>query len=139
MSVRYLPAVVAAALLGSIAVAAPAAAEVEHSAADAGLTSGRLGPTVTALLGLMAIVIGTRALTRVGRSGTGNSRNQAVLALVSGLVSLALGSWFAVTADGGPGTGNGIVGAWAAMVFGLIALVLGALTLNRSRQAGRIG
>ncbi|WP_405166653.1 DUF6223 family protein [Nocardia sp. NBC_01499] len=59
---------------------------------------------------------------------------KAGLALGSGLISLALGSWFAAS----PGTGNGIVGAWAAMVFGLVALTLGAVALNRSRRVARI-
>ncbi|MGW0325636.1 DUF6223 family protein [Nocardia sp. NPDC003183] len=139
MSARHLPAVVATALFASIAVTAPATASIHHSAATTGLTSGRLGPTSTALLGLIAVVFGVRVLARVGRNGPGNIRNQAVLTLVSGLISLALGSWFAATAEGGPGTGNGIVGAWAAMVFGLVALVLGALALNRFRSVDRIG
>lgn len=139
MPVRHLSAVLSAALLASIAAAAPAAASVHHSATAAGLPSGRLGPTVTAAVGLIAVMIGSRALARVGRSGPGNGRKTAVLALVSGLVSLGLGSVFASTADGGPGTGNGIVAAWAAMAFGLIALALGGLTLNRSRRVSRIG
>ncbi|MFI6040919.1 DUF6223 family protein [Nocardia sp. NPDC051321] len=133
MSVRYLPAVTAAVLLAGVAVAAPVAAEVQLSAATAGLTSGRVGPSVTALFGLIGVAVGSRALNRVGR-GAGNVRKQAASALVAGLMSLALGSWFAATAEGGPGTGNGIVGAWAAMLFGL---VVGVVPLNRSRRGAR--
>jgi Family of unknown function (DUF6223) len=139
MSIRHLPAVAAAALLGGIALAAPAAASVQQTAAVTGMTSGRIGPTLTALVGLAGVVIGSLALARIGRMGAGNGRRGAMMALVSGLISLVLGSLFAATAAGGPGTGNGIVGSWAAMVLGLIGLVLGGLTLNRSRSVGRIG
>ncbi|MEU7769207.1 DUF6223 family protein [Nocardia sp. NPDC049190] len=139
MSVRHLPAVTAAALLVGIAFAAPAAASVQQTAAITGMTSGRLGPTLTALVGLLGVVIGGLALGRVGRIGTAAGRRAAIVAVVSGLVGLVLGTWFAATAGGGPGTGNGIVGAWAAMVLGVISVVLGGLVLNRSRHASRIG
>ncbi|WP_067834582.1 DUF6223 family protein [Nocardia lijiangensis] len=137
MSVRHLPAVAAAAMLGSIALAAPAAASVQQTAAVAGMTSGRLGPTLTALVGLVGVAIG--GLARAGRIGTDNGRRGAQVALVSGLISTVLGGLFAATADGGPGTGNGIVGAFAAVMLGLIGMVLGGLTLNRSRRTSRTG
>ncbi|WP_330230603.1 DUF6223 family protein [Nocardia sp. NBC_00508] len=139
MSVRRLPAVAATALLVGVMLAAPAAASVQQSAAVTGMTSGRLGPTVTALVGLASVVFGCLALGRIGGMSTGNSRKGALVALVSGLISLVLGSVFAATADGGPGTGNGIVGSWAAMAFGLIGVVLGGLALNRSGNVGRMG
>ena len=134
MSVRHLPAFVAAAVLGAIALAAPAAAAGEETAVS-GITSGRVGPTITALVGLIGVVVGSLTLARAGRIGTGNARRGAIVALGSGLISVALGGLFAATADGGPGTGNGIVGAYVAVVLGLIGLVLGGLTLNRSRAA----
>ncbi|NMN96772.1 DUF6223 family protein [Antrihabitans stalactiti] len=134
MSVRNLPAVVAAAVLGAIALAAPATAAAEQTAVS-GITSGRVGPTITALVGLIGVVVGSLTLARAGRIGTGNARRGAIVALGSGLISVALGGLFAAMADGGPGTGNGIVGAYVAVVLGLIGLVLGGLTLNRSRAA----
>ncbi|WP_433634815.1 DUF6223 family protein [Nocardia sp. CA-120079] len=139
MSIRHLPAVLAPGLLAGIVLAAPATASVQQTAAVTGMTSGRLGPSLTALVGLVGVVVGVLVLARVSRFGTGNERRGAVLALVSGLLSLVLGSVFAATADGGPGTGNGIVGAWVAMAFGLIALVLGGLGVNRSRRIGGLG
>ncbi|WP_067536812.1 DUF6223 family protein [Nocardia crassostreae] len=133
MSARTLPAAVTAALLGTIALAAPAAASVEQTAAVTGMTSGRLGPTLTALVGLFAVVVGGRALLRSGRPG-GIGRGGAVVAVAAGLISAVVGAVFAATADGGPGTGNGIVGSFIAVVLGLVAVVLGGLTLNRSRR-----
>ncbi|MEU2037203.1 DUF6223 family protein [Nocardia niwae] len=136
MSVRHLSAVAATALLGGITFAAPAAASVQQTAAVTGMTSGRLLPTLTALVGLVSVVFGSLALAR---TGAGSGRNLSVTALVAGLVGLILGCVFAATAAGGPGTGNGIVGSWAAMVLGLIGVVLGGLALNRSRKVDSIG
>ncbi|MFI6217977.1 DUF6223 family protein [Nocardia brasiliensis] len=139
MSIRHLPAVLAPALLAATVLAAPATASVQQTAAVTGMTSGRLGPTLTAMVGLAGVVAGTLVLARVGRIGAGNGRRSAMLASALGLVSLVLGAVFAAAADGGPGTGNGIVGAWAAMAFGPISLILGGVGLNRSRPRGEIG
>ncbi|MFC7447196.1 DUF6223 family protein [Rhodococcus daqingensis] len=139
MSVRNLLAVAAAALLGGVAFAAPAVAHasVQPVAASYGMTSGRLGPTLAALVGLIGVVIGGLALARsAGRLGTGGGGRGAMAALVVGLISVVIGGVFAATADGGPGTGNGIVGALAAVLFGLIGTALGGLALSRSRRAG---
>ncbi|MFI6774385.1 DUF6223 family protein [Nocardia sp. NPDC050412] len=137
MSVRHLPAAVAAAMLAGFALAAPAAAQVSvESAAATGMTSGRIGPSLTALVALAGVVIGGLALARsASRIGTGNRGRRAIVALVSGLIGVVVGGVLAATADGGPGTGNGIVGSWAAMVLGLISLVLGGLALVRSRRS----
>lgn len=139
MSVRHLPTATAAALLAGFALAAPAAASVQQSAAVTGMTSGRVGPTLTALVGLVGVVAGVLALARGGRIGLGDGRRGAWVALISGLISLVLGTFFAATAQGGPGTGNGIVGAWVAMVLGVLGAALGGLALNRSGHSGRIG
>ena len=87
-----------------------------------GMTSGRVGPTVVALVALVGVVAGGVALRR-GRGG--------VVALVLGLVGAVAGAVFAATADGGPGTGNGIVGALAALLLGIVAVVLGGVALTR--------
>lgn len=136
MSIRHLPTVLAPALLAGIVLAPPATAAIQQTAAVTGMTSARLGPTLTALVGLAGVAVGSLALARVTRVGTGNGRRGAVLALGAGLISLVLGTVFAATADGGPGTGNGIVGAWAAMAFGLIGMILGGVALNRFRSVG---
>ena len=96
--------------------------------------SGRLGPTVAALLGLGGSVIGARALLR-RRAGAGAEgpptasplRDRPAIAVVLGAVSLVLGVLFVATADGGPGTGNGVVASVGAMVFGPLAIGLGEL------------
>ena len=102
--------------------------------------SGRLGPTVAAVIGLIGSVIGGLALIRSKRhtrsetdlrSTDDQSRTAAVLAL--GVISLVLGGLFLATADGGPGTGNGVVGSAAAIVLGIIAIILAGLTRTRSQ------
>lgn len=101
------------------------------SYAVTGLTPGRIGPTVVAVLALVAVVVGWLALTRrAGRTG-------AVAALVLGPLSTVAGVAFAVTADGGLGTGNGLGGAIVAVALGALATALGALALARSRSAAR--
>ena len=137
MSSRHLLATVAAAPFVAIAFVLPAAAHasVEQSAAVTGMTSGRLGPTAAAFVGLFGMISGALALTRAGGRVSTNTRSvAAVVSLVAGLTAVILGGLFAATADGGPGTGNGIVGAVIAVVLGLISTTLGGLTLARSRR-----
>lgn len=133
MSFRRLLTTVAAALLTGIAFAVPAAADasIRSTAAITGMTSGRLGPTLTALVGLIGVISGGLALTR-----SGGRPAAAVVASVAGSISVVLGGLFAATADGGPGTGNGILGAAIAVVLGLIATILGGCALARARRAG---
>ena len=134
MSIRHLLAAVAATLLGALALAAPALADVasQPAAASYGMNSGRLGPTLTALVGLAGVVIGGLALRSADRIGSGALGP--IVALGAGLISMVLGVVFAVTADGGPGTGNGLVGAIVAVVLGVISTLLGGLALARSRR-----
>ena len=99
------------------------------------LTTDRLWATASALLALASVVIGGLALARsAGRSGTGDGRRGASVALVAGLIAGVIGGLVLATADGGPGTGNGVVGAAAALVLGLIAMAVGGVTLTRSRR-----
>jgi hypothetical protein len=102
--------------------------------------SGRLGPTLAALIGLIGTVIGGLALARASRRtrsdtnvGATSGRDGATTAIVLGVISLALGGLFLAAADGGPGTGNGVVGSIAAIVLGPIATVLGGLARARRR------
>ncbi|WP_309234403.1 DUF6223 family protein [Nocardia sp. XZ_19_385] len=134
MSIRKLFTATTTLLLAGVALAAPAVAQVslQPIAASSGMTSGRLGPTLTALAGLAAVLLGVLAL----RS---NASRAARAALALGLISTVAGTLFAITADGGPGTGNGILGAWAAIALGLIAMILGGLTLSRARRSTGLG
>ena len=89
--------------------------------------SGRLGPTITALLGLTAAVLAARAFLRARRSGVqlaSDARDDQPTILVLGTSAVLLGALFLAAADGGPGTGNGVVGSVAAIVFGFVAIWL---------------
>ncbi|MEU1707455.1 DUF6223 family protein [Streptomyces sp. NPDC005706] len=140
MSVRRLLAAAAAAVLGGIGLAAPAAAHAsaQSVAVDShSLTTGRLVGTTAALVALAGVVIGRLALAHSsGRVRTGNRRTMAVAAVVAGLAGMVVGALNLAVADGGPGTGNGVVGGAAALVLGLIAAVCGWMALARSRRTG---
>ena len=95
--------------------------------------SGRLGPTITALLGLAAAVLGARALARARRPADRTSSaapDHRPTALLLGLSAVLLGGLFLAAADGGPGTGNGVVGSAAAIVLGSIAIGLDRLAAS---------
>lgn len=92
------------------------------------LGSGRLVPTTVAVLALIGVIVGWRALARPGRAGSS-------IALAAGLVSVVVGGLHAANAAGGLGTGNGLAGAIIAVALGLIALTLGGLSLARARRA----
>jgi hypothetical protein len=103
------------------------------------LTAARLWATAAALLGLAGAIIGGRALARsVRRLGDGG-RTGAVVALVSGPIAVVGGVLNLAVADGGPGTGNGVVGGAVAVVVGLVAAAFGGLTLARTRRGPRPG
>jgi hypothetical protein len=98
-----------------------------------GIGTGRLLPTVAALLGLVGVVLGSLAL-RAARRATGNGRGGAITAGVAGLVALVVGVLHSASSAGGLGTGNGLAGAVLAMVIGVTAMALGGLALARSRR-----
>jgi hypothetical protein len=131
----------AAALIGALGLAAPAAAQVLDQPPPVSvytLTPERIAATVAAVVGLIGVVIGGLALARsASRVGTGNGRRGAIgaiVALVMGPIGLVIGGLVVATADGGLGTGNGLGGAVVAMVAGLIGVALGGLALVRSRR-----
>lgn len=103
------------------------------AAGGTGIGSGRLVPTVAAVVGLIGVVVGGLALS-AGRIGTGNGRRGAIAAGVAGLISVVVGGLHSANSAGGFGTGNGLAGAIVAMVVGLISMVLGGLALARSRR-----
>lgn len=102
------------------------------AASGIGFGSGRLLPTVAAVVGLIGVVIGGLALAR--SRGVGNGRAGAIVAAVLGLISLVIGGLHTANSAGGFGTGNGLAGAIVAIVVGLISMVLGGLALARSRR-----
>lgn len=142
MYVRHMFVAAAAALLGAVGFAAPAAAHISSQPVAASVTTmsaGRLGSIAAGLLGLAGVIVGGLALARpASRIGIGSGRLGAIVAVVSGLIGMALGGLVVATSDGGIGTGNGLGGAFVALVVGLIAVVLGGLALARSRRAGRL-
>ena len=91
---------------------------------------GRVGPTIAALVGLAAVVIGWRTFRHHDRF---TSRPATVVGI--GLATVVAGVAFLVLADGGPGTGNGVVGSSAAITLGLVAILLGALARTRREPA----
>jgi hypothetical protein len=97
-----------------------------------GIGSGRLLPTVAAVIGLIGVIVGGLALARSRRAG--NGRTGAIIAAVLGLVSLVIGGLHSANSAGGFGTGNGLAGAIVAVALGLIGLVLAGLALARSRS-----
>jgi hypothetical protein len=127
----------AAALVGGVGLAAPAAAQVSDQppAVVSTLTPERIVASVAAMVGLIGAVIGGLALARsAGRIGTGTGRRGAIVALVLGPIGLVIGGVVVATADGGLGTGSGLGGGVVAMVVGLIGMALGGLALVRSRR-----
>jgi hypothetical protein len=100
-------------------------------AAD-GIGSGRLMPTIAAVIGLIGVVLGGQVLVRSRRAG--NGRAGAIVAAVLGLISFVVGGLHTANSAGGFGTGNGLAGAIVAIVLGLVGMVLGGLALARSRR-----
>ena len=105
--------------------------DVSASAGRPGIGSGRLLPGIAALVGLIGVVLGRRALARAGGGG-GNGNRGASLALGLGLISAVVGALHAANSAGGFGTGNGLAGAVVAIVAGLIGVILGGLALAGS-------
>ncbi|MFF8555583.1 DUF6223 family protein [Streptomyces sp. NPDC015501] len=140
MSVRTVLAVAGATLIGSLALAGPAAADpsVPPVAASVYTVSvGRVGASLAALVGLLGAINGGLALARPARQGhitTWVRRNGAATALMTGLIAVVVGGSVAATADGGLGTGNGLGGAYVALLVGLIAITLGWLARSRRTE-----
>ncbi|MBA4053409.1 MAG: hypothetical protein C0490_01730 [Marivirga sp.] len=105
---------------------------VAHAAPGAGnIGAGRLLPTVAAVVGLIGVVIGRRALVH---SRTGNGLAEAIVATVLGMITVVAGGLHVANSAGGFGTGNGLAGAVVAISLGLAAMVLAGLALARSRK-----
>lgn len=105
-----------------------------HSVTAASVPGGRLGPTLAALLGIPAVVLGWRSFRGLGRVAP---RPAAVVGL--GGATIAGGVTFILLADGGPGTGNGVVGSLVAIVLGLATAMLGIVARARDGRAAAAG
>lgn len=119
-----------------IAFAASVTAQVstEPTRVGYGMTAGRLVASLSALIGLIGVVIGALAVLRpAGRFGRASGSLGAIIALGAGLIAAVVGGYKTATATG-LGTGGGLAGAVVAVVLGLIAIALGALALSRSRR-----
>jgi hypothetical protein len=92
--------------------------------------TGRLVPSLAAVLALCSVVAGVRAVARRHRAG----RPWTVAALVAGLVAAAVGAVHAATAAGGLGTGNGLAGAVVAVALGVLGAALCGVALARGRR-----
>lgn len=143
MSVRSALSVTGALLIGALALAEPAAADTSAQPVAADLYTvsvGRVGASLSALIGLLGSVCAGLALARTtarGRVVAWARRNGAVTALVTGPVAVVVGGTVAATAEGGLGTGNGLGGAYVAILLGLTAVTLGRLARNRNRNRNR--
>jgi Family of unknown function (DUF6223) len=86
---------VAAALVGGIGIAAPAAAQVSDQPRVVSahtLTPKRITASGAAMVGLIGAAIGGLALARsAGRIGTGNGIAGGIVAVILGLIGIALG------------------------------------------------
>lgn len=104
--------------------------------ATAASGSGRLGPTIVALIGLAAAVMAARAFVRVRTSGRPSSRSVDArpITLSLGITAAVFGAYFLGEADSGPGTGDGVVGSGAAIVLGVLAIALDRSATRRRQR-----
>ena len=97
------------------------------------LTTGRARSLVGTVVGLISLIVGWLALRSAGR--TGNGRGAGIVALVLGLIGVALDVVHLSTFTGAFGTGSGRAGAIVGLVLALIGISLGGLAVARSRPA----
>lgn len=91
--------------------------------------SGRVAPTVAALIAFAAAVLAGSALRRPG-----SQQDLASVAVGLGLAASVLGATFIVTSPGGLGTANGSGGAIVACVLGIASLALAAGSRRRTSR-----
>jgi hypothetical protein len=129
MSIRRRIAVVSLLLLVFV-LATPTAAQAD-SVGPLVFTPGRLVASVASLVGVFGVAAGALSLARARRSG--NAPRRGNLALLAGLISMAVGGLVVATAKGGLGTGHGLGGGVVALVMGSVSVVLAGLTRTRTR------
>jgi hypothetical protein len=97
------------------------------------LGTGRLVPSVAAVLALAGAVVAVRALARSRRPGA-DDPGWAVGAVAASQVGAAVGGVHAANAARGLGTGNRLAGGVVAVAVGAVGTVAAALVLARSRR-----
>ncbi|MFI2430952.1 DUF6223 family protein [Streptomyces sp. NPDC018693] len=133
MSVRRFLTAAPAALLGVLALAAPAAAQVTLAEEDGG-GSGRAVSGVALVLALAGIVVGVLALRAAGRADGPQGPGRAFAAVGLGLVGAVVAAVALASSDADAGTGNGQGGGVVAVVLALIAMAVGGLAAARTRR-----
>ncbi len=101
--------------------------------------SGRLGPTLTALVGLAAAIVGVRAFAAVRNKHRSGAEPHRATAMLLGIAAVLLGAVFLAAADGGPGSGDGVVGSAAAIVLGLVAIGFDRSAAKHRTRTARLG
>jgi hypothetical protein len=91
---------------------------------------------VAALLALIGAVTGAVAMRR-SAARAGAARDGAIVALVLGMVGVALAGLHLATSPGDIGTGNGRLGAIVALGLGGMSVVLGRLALRAGPARGK--
>jgi hypothetical protein len=102
----------------------------ETSTTVTGITAGRLRSIVTAVAGLISLIIGWRA--RVRANGTG--RSGAITALVLGVICVIFSIVQLSTTTGGFGTGGGKAGAIVAFALGMTGIILSGMALRTKKE-----
>ncbi|QNP74731.1 hypothetical protein IAG44_38295 [Streptomyces roseirectus] len=129
MSVRRSLTALPAALLGVLALVAPAAAQVSLAEEDSG-GSGRAISGAALLLALAGVAIGIWAL----RSANTQGPRRALIAVALGLAGAVVAAIALASSDADAGTGNGQGGGVVAVVLALIAMAIGGVAAARSRH-----
>lgn len=99
-----------------------------------GLTAGRARSLVGAVAGLLSLVIGWKARTRLA-AGRSDGRSWAITALVLGVAAIVLSVAHLASVTGGFGTGGGKAGAIVALVLGLTGTAFSGLALRLKKQS----
>ncbi|WP_343306348.1 DUF6223 family protein [Chitinophaga niabensis] len=102
----------------------------ETSSTVTGITAGRARSIITAVAGLISLIIGWRAKTRP--AGTG--RSAAITALVLGVLCVIFSIVQLSTTTGGFGTGGGKAGAIVAFALGMTGIILSGMALRTKKE-----
>jgi hypothetical protein len=101
-----------------------------------GITPARATTLLYGVIGLVSILFGWLARFRSAGPST-RVRTRSIIALVTGLIGIALSVQHLATAKGDFGSGSGRLGAIVSLVFGLTGAILGGLALARLRRDAR--
>ncbi len=97
-----------------------------------GFTSARVRSLVGSVLGVVSIVVGWRARSRV-KINPATARSWAIAAVLLGSIAIILSIVHLTTNHGGFGTGGGRAGAIIALALGVIGTAFGGQLLRLAR------